>query len=89
MFTLLPVEEIDTVVREHERQPEHRLAQKLLAEEVTLMIHGSKGQSCSPLAHSDMSCRGRSTGCTGSHKRPFWNRLLRPACARYCQISRQ
>jgi tyrosyl-tRNA synthetase len=44
MFTLLPVEEIDSVVREHERQSEHRLAQKLLAEEVTLMIHRSKNQ---------------------------------------------
>lgn len=43
MFTLLPVEEIDTVVREHEHHPEHRLPQKLLAEEVTLMIHRSEG----------------------------------------------
>lgn len=44
MFTLLPVEEIDAVVREHEIQPERRLAQKLLAKEVTLMIHGSESQ---------------------------------------------
>lgn len=44
MFTLLPVEEIDAVVREHEIHPERRLAQKLLANEVTLMIHRSESQ---------------------------------------------
>jgi tyrosyl-tRNA synthetase len=44
MFTLLPVEEIDAVVREHKIQPGHRLAQKLLAKEVTLMIHRSESQ---------------------------------------------
>ncbi|KAG1777665.1 hypothetical protein EV702DRAFT_216363 [Suillus placidus] len=38
MFALLPVEEIDAAVREREIQPEHRLAQKLLAKEVNLMI---------------------------------------------------
>jgi tyrosyl-tRNA synthetase len=44
MFTLLPVEEIDAIVQEHEIQPEHRLAQKLLAKEVTLMVHRSESQ---------------------------------------------
>ncbi|OAX39983.1 tyrosyl-tRNA synthetase [Rhizopogon vinicolor AM-OR11-026] len=50
MFTLLPVEEIDSVVREHERQPGHRLAQKLLAEEVTLMIHRKEGLEAARVA---------------------------------------
>ncbi|KAG1813714.1 hypothetical protein EV424DRAFT_1473429 [Suillus variegatus] len=50
MFTLLPVEEIDAVVREHEIQPERRLAQKLLAKEVTLMIHGKEGLEAARVA---------------------------------------
>ena len=62
LFTLLPVEEISSVLLDHQvhsfrsfrkcdsdaRQasPEHRIAQKLLAEEVTLMIHG---RQCYPI----------------------------------------
>ncbi|KAF8124434.1 hypothetical protein EV363DRAFT_1540601 [Boletus edulis] len=41
-FTLLPVEEIPSVVHDHRAPPEHRIAQKLLAEEATLMVHGPK-----------------------------------------------
>ncbi|KAG1751580.1 uncharacterized protein EDB91DRAFT_1045171 [Suillus paluster] len=50
MFTLLPVEEINAVVREHEVQPERRLAQKLLAEEVTQMIHRKEGLEAARVA---------------------------------------
>ncbi|KAG1870147.1 hypothetical protein DFJ58DRAFT_764890 [Suillus subalutaceus] len=50
MFTLLPVEEIDAVVREHEIQPERRLAQTLLAKEVTLMIHQKEGLEAARVA---------------------------------------
>ncbi|KAG2111250.1 uncharacterized protein F5147DRAFT_610165 [Suillus discolor] len=50
MFTLLPVEEIDDVVREHGIQPERRLAQKLLAKEVTLLIHGKEGLEAARVA---------------------------------------
>jgi tyrosyl-tRNA synthetase len=39
-FTLLPVEEIDAVVREHEAAPERREAQRVLAREVTALVHG-------------------------------------------------
>lgn len=40
MFTLLPLEEIESIVREHERAPENRAAQKRLAFEVTKFVHG-------------------------------------------------
>ncbi|KAG2362308.1 hypothetical protein BDR07DRAFT_1451242 [Suillus spraguei] len=50
MFTLLPIEEIDAIVREHEIQPERRLAQKLLAKEVTLMIHRKEGLEAARVA---------------------------------------
>ncbi|KAG2150368.1 hypothetical protein DEU56DRAFT_922558 [Suillus clintonianus] len=50
MFTLLPVEEIDDIVREHEILPERRLAQKRLAEEVTLMIHRKEGLEAARVA---------------------------------------
>ncbi|KAF7720823.1 tyrosyl-tRNA synthetase [Apophysomyces ossiformis] len=40
MFTLLKPEEVDEVMREHEKQPEKRVAQKLLADETTELVHG-------------------------------------------------
>ena len=40
-FTLLPVEDIEAVVREHEAAPEHRKAQRVLAREVTALVHGA------------------------------------------------
>ncbi|TFY65347.1 hypothetical protein EVJ58_g2026 [Rhodofomes roseus] len=43
MFTLLPIAKIDEVVQNHERAPELRTAQRLLAEEVTELIHGKDG----------------------------------------------
>ena len=39
-FTLLPVEEIDSVVQAHEAAPEGREAQRVLAREVTALVHG-------------------------------------------------
>ena len=39
-LTLLPVEEIDEVVRRHEQAPQHREAQRLLAREVVTLVHG-------------------------------------------------
>lgn len=50
MFTLLPVGEIDAIVREHEIHPERRLAQRLLAKEVTLMIHRKEGLEAARVA---------------------------------------
>ncbi|KIJ18687.1 hypothetical protein PAXINDRAFT_8930 [Paxillus involutus ATCC 200175] len=50
MFTLLPVEEISSVIQDHQTHPEHRIAQKLLAEEVTLMVHGGDGLSAARIA---------------------------------------
>ncbi|KAJ1949349.1 tyrosyl-tRNA synthetase, partial [Linderina pennispora] len=43
MFTLLPLERIAQVMEEHGRAPEKFAAQKLLAEEVTELIHGEAG----------------------------------------------
>lgn len=64
LFTLLPVEEISSTVRDHQVRslrpfrrcdpnpcqvsPERRIAQKLLAEEVTLMVHGRQSLSHQP-----------------------------------------
>ncbi|KAF8910328.1 hypothetical protein CPB85DRAFT_684029 [Mucidula mucida] len=41
-FTLLPLSNIDEIVQEHEARPEKRSAQKLLAAEVTELIHGKE-----------------------------------------------
>lgn len=40
MFTFLPVDEIDEVVRAHQAAPEQRKAQALLAAETTRLVHG-------------------------------------------------
>ncbi|THH20913.1 hypothetical protein EUX98_g8499 [Antrodiella citrinella] len=40
MFTLLPVDMIAARIKEHEEKPEARLAQRLLAAEVTELVHG-------------------------------------------------
>lgn len=39
-FTFLPVPEIEQLVGEHRNQPEKRVAQKKLAEEMTNLVHG-------------------------------------------------
>ena len=39
VFTLLPKEEIEQAVKKHQDSPDMRLAQKLLAEEVTKLVH--------------------------------------------------
>jgi len=42
MFTLLPLEEILSIMQDHESHPERRIAQRTLAEEVTLMVYGGR-----------------------------------------------
>ncbi len=43
VFTTLPLDEIDDYARKLEEAPEKREAQKRLAEEMTLMVHGDEG----------------------------------------------
>ncbi|KDQ57474.1 hypothetical protein JAAARDRAFT_156185 [Jaapia argillacea MUCL 33604] len=43
MFTLLSLERIQDIVKNHSKAPEKRVAQRLLADEVTLMVHGKAG----------------------------------------------
>lgn len=63
-LTLLSVEEIRVIVAEHESQPERRLAQQRLAQEVTSLVHGPASEAAAaeatavlfggdPLAASD------------------------------------
>jgi tyrosyl-tRNA synthetase len=40
-FTLLPLAEVDAAVAEHTKAPERRSAQRLLAREVTRLVHGA------------------------------------------------
>lgn len=44
VFTLLPKEKIEQAIKAHQDSPDMRLAQKLLAEEVTKLVHG-EGES--------------------------------------------
>ncbi|OZJ04820.1 hypothetical protein BZG36_02338 [Bifiguratus adelaidae] len=54
LFTLLPIDHIGNVVQEHMACPEQRIAQKLLADEVTEMVHGVSGLQKAQLATSVM-----------------------------------
>lgn len=42
IFTMLSKEEIDVVIEEHEQAPHLRVLQKLLAKEITVMVHGEE-----------------------------------------------
>eukprot|EP00731_Ephydatia_muelleri_P027999 Em0019g872a len=42
-FTFLPLEEIESIMQAHRSQPELRTAQKVLAENVTKLVHGMSG----------------------------------------------
>ncbi|NPA34517.1 MAG: tyrosine--tRNA ligase [Chlorobi bacterium] len=41
-LTLLPLEEINRILQEHESAPEKRIAQKTLAKELTIWVHGQE-----------------------------------------------
>ncbi len=43
IFTLLPLQEIEEILQQHEAAPHLRIAQKRLAEEVTKFVHGTVG----------------------------------------------
>lgn len=43
LYTFLPLNRIAEIVEEHFKHPESRTAQKILAEEVTLLVHGESG----------------------------------------------
>lgn len=43
LFTLLPLDKIEQTLEDHSRKPEERIAQKLLAEEVTELVHTVEG----------------------------------------------
>ncbi|MBY5163096.1 tyrosine--tRNA ligase [Salsipaludibacter albus] len=43
LFTFLPLDEIEEVAREHERDPSARSAQRVLAREATRIVHGDAG----------------------------------------------
>ncbi|OCF54060.1 tyrosine-tRNA ligase [Kwoniella mangroviensis CBS 10435] len=50
LFTFLPIEEIDSMMAEHEKSKSARKPQKLLASEVTELVHGTDGLSKALLA---------------------------------------
>jgi len=47
---LIPVEKISSILRDHQVYPERCIAQKALAEEVTLMVHGEEGLNAARIA---------------------------------------
>ncbi|KAI0675230.1 hypothetical protein C8Q78DRAFT_1113446 [Trametes maxima] len=50
MFTLLSEDQVDSVMQKHSESPETRAAQRLLAEEVTELVHGEDGVARAQLA---------------------------------------
>ncbi|XP_069697472.1 tyrosine--tRNA ligase, mitochondrial isoform X2 [Periplaneta americana] len=43
LFTFQSSGKIEDIMFKHQRNPEHRIAQKILAEQVTLLVHGEQG----------------------------------------------
>ena len=43
LFTFLPLTEIEDAIRKHRKYPDKRHAQKKLAEQITLLVHGESG----------------------------------------------
>lgn len=43
LFTFIPLKEIEFLMEEHRKSPEKRKAQTILAEDVTLLVHGEAG----------------------------------------------
>lgn len=43
LLTFLPLNEVNDLVAKHQKNPEQREAQKVLAKELTLLIHGADG----------------------------------------------
>lgn len=41
-FTLLPIDEIQSIIDEHKKNPQERLMQKTVAKELTIMLHGEE-----------------------------------------------
>ncbi|MDO8591554.1 MAG: tyrosine--tRNA ligase [bacterium] len=64
VFTLLPREEIEQAMKTHQDSPDMRSAQKILAEEVTKLVHG-EGQSGSASGVSKYLTRQNSEGVSG------------------------
>lgn len=49
-FTLLPLGEIDEIVSEHDKAPERRQAQRVLAREATTLVHGDRATTAAEQA---------------------------------------
>jgi tyrosyl-tRNA synthetase len=49
-FTLRPIEEVEAIVAEHQAAPERRSAQRLLAGDVTSLVHGADAASAAEQA---------------------------------------
>ncbi|XP_077979505.1 tyrosine--tRNA ligase, mitochondrial-like [Glandiceps talaboti] len=45
LFTFLPMKEIEDIMRKHKNKPENRTAQRKLAEQVIMLVHGESGLS--------------------------------------------
>ncbi|CDZ98281.1 tyrosine-trna ligase [Phaffia rhodozyma] len=45
LFTLLPLKQIENIMTDHNNKPETRSAQRILASEVTELVHGQRGLS--------------------------------------------
>ncbi|GBE81010.1 Tyrosine--tRNA ligase, mitochondrial [Sparassis crispa] len=78
IFTLLPLAKIESVLEDHASNPETRLAQRLLAQEVTELVHGETGvrraqAATAVLYDQDFSTLNIDTIIESLHGMPFFN----------------
>jgi len=48
LFTFIPLPQVEQLMLEHRKEPEKRKAQTLLAEDVTLLVHGGRNSTARP-----------------------------------------
>jgi tyrosyl-tRNA synthetase len=63
LFTFLELDEIGKMIAEHQAAPEHRIAQKKLAEEITRLVHGAESLA-QAMAASEALFGGEISGLT-------------------------
>lgn len=71
IFTMLGKEEIETAIAEHKEDPGRRTLQKLLAKEVTVMVHGEKEYENAVLASQMLFGKSTSSDLRKLDERTF------------------
>ncbi|GFN98385.1 tyrosine--tRNA ligase [Plakobranchus ocellatus] len=86
LFTFLPCEEISAIIKTHSASPEKRFGQKMLAEQVTQLVHGRKGLESAQRCTSVLF--GQSASALSSMELPELQQLFKTAPTTELKLNR-